>query len=157
MIKKCCKHWLPLAFLFTWFSVIGGQAYAQQNPPSQDNVAHFDTHSVYYSIFPSTFIQPNVASAYGIKRSRYELLINISVSERGQYGGVPVTLSGYTKNLMQQQKPLNFITIQEEGATYYLAPLRITGEEVRHFELRVTPEGQNAPLNVEFSKHLYPE
>ena len=136
---------------FILFSLIGFSSVAQE----YNDHTNFEKYSVHYTVFNSTFIKPDIASIYGIKRSKYENILNVSVTPVGQYGGLPVKLSGTVTNLMQQQKVLDFIQIKEESVTYYLAPVRINNKEVVHFNLQVTPEGETDPLTVKFSKTLY--
>ncbi|PCK09987.1 MAG: hypothetical protein COA42_01650 [Alteromonadaceae bacterium] len=119
------------------------------------NQTDFERYTVRHVIFNSTFILPEIARSYGIKRSKYESLINVSVSELGQSGGLAVKLSGTSRNLLQQQKVLEFIEIKEQGTTYYLAPIKISGEEILHLHLSVVPEGEQAPLEVKFSQKVY--
>lgn len=120
-----------------------------------DDHQDFEKYSVYYSILASTFVPKEVAAAYGIKRSEYENLLNISISHKGQYGALPAAVSGTYKNLMAQQKPLKFIEIKEKTATYYIAPVRVSGKEILHFELSVTPNGEEKPLAIKFTKTVY--
>lgn len=127
------------------------QAVAQDT----ENAKHFDKYSVYYTVFNSTFVQADVAKQYKIKRSKYESLINVSVVRTGEYGGLPVKLSGTVTNLLQQQKKLVFQEIKEKDSVYYLAPLRINGEEVVHFNLSVQPKDNEKPLVLTFTKTLY--
>lgn len=117
----------------------------------------FANHTVYYTVFNSTFISADIAKAYGIKRSKYESLINVVVSKNGEHGGIPVVISGTATNLMQQQKQLGFKTIEEEDTVYYIAPVRIGGEEVMHFDITVRVEDEPQPLKLKFTKKLYAE
>jgi hypothetical protein len=120
----------------------------------QDHV-DFEKYSVYYNVFNSTFIPADVAANYGIKRSKYESLINVSISHSGEYGAIPAKVSGTVTNLMQQQKQLKFIEIAEKTATYYIAPIRIAGEENVRIELSVTPAGESKALKLKFNKKIY--
>lgn len=119
------------------------------------NSQEFERHSVHFSIFPSTFVQPDIARAHGIKRSAYENLINVSVRPTGKFGAFPAQVTGTMTNLLQQQKVLEFIEIAEKDATYYIAPLSINGKEIVHFVLNVIPEGETETLEVKFTKTLY--
>ena len=127
-------------------------SYAASNAENQQN---FGEYTVHYSVFNSTFILPDVAKANGIKRSKYESLLNISVTRNDEHGGVPVNISGSVKNLLQQAKQLEFKTIQEKNTVYYIAPVRVSGKEVLHFDLSVLPENVRAPYKVKFTKTLY--
>ena len=115
----------------------------------------FEKYSVHFNVFNSTFISEKVAANYGIKRSKYESLLNVSVSPVGEYGALPAKLSGTVTNLMQQQKQLKFIEIAEKSATYYLAPIRISGEENVRIELKITPKGESETLEFSFNKKVY--
>lgn len=123
---------------------------------AETNVQHFDNYSVHYTVFNSTFLLEQVAKTYQLKRSKYESILNISVVPRGEsFGGLATQLSGTATNLMQQQKRLNFKKIDEGNVVYYLAPVRINGEEVMHFDIRATPENADTTLQVKFTKKLY--
>jgi len=128
---------------------------ALSNPPSSQGTQVFGDHELNYSLFPSTFLLPEVAATYELKRSKYESLLNVSVSPKGKYGGLPIELNGYVTNLLQQQKPLEFTRIQEADTVYYLAPVRISGEELVHFTLEVKPEGEAQATTIKFTSKLY--
>ncbi len=145
--------------LFVCVFCLGLTAHAQgikaEDQAPYNGQQDFKQYSVHYAVFNSTFIPADVAARYEIKRSPYESLINVSLAPRGEYGALPAAISGSVRNLMQQQKPLKFIEIQEDGATYYLAPIRVSSEEVLHFELALTPQGSDDTLHVQFSKKVY--
>lgn len=122
---------------------------------AQDWHQDFDQHSVHYNVFNSTLIPADVAAVYGIKRSAYESLLNISVAPIGKYGAFPAKVKGYAQDLMGKRYPLEFIEIAEQTATYYIAPIRVSGEERLHFRLEVTPEGEEQSLQVHFTKTVY--
>ena len=126
---------------------------AEAVPGQQD----FQHYSVYHSVFNSTFILPKVAAANQIKRSKYESLLNISVSEKNQHGSIAVKISGTVTNLLQQQKSLKFTEIKEANAVYYIAPVRVANQEVLHFRVSVTPVGEDEALVSEFTKTVYAE
>lgn len=128
-----------------------------QKDPDLKTESDFKHYRVQHVVFNSTFIQEDIAKAYGLKRSKYESLLNISVYDKRSQktiATVPANISGTVKNLMQQQKSLNVIEINEKDTVYYLAPIRIANEELLHFELSITPEGSE-PLHVTFSQTVY--
>jgi hypothetical protein len=111
-------------------------------------------YTVRHVVFNSTFVLPEVAKIYGVKRSKFESLLNVSVNPKGELGSMPAEVTGTITNMMQQQKILEFKEIKEKDATYYLAPIRINNEELLHFDLSVTPAGGEA-LRVKFSQTVY--
>lgn len=128
--------------------------YAQQSPEFKTE-SIFDKYRVRHIVFNSTFVQPDVAKIHNIKRSKYESLLNVSLSKVSEDGSLPAAISGTVTNLMQQQKTLDFKEINEENATYYLAPIRIGNEELLRFSLKVIPEAGGDPLNVTFTQMVY--
>ena len=138
-----------ITLLFTLFLL---PAFASGN---DKNAVHFENYSAYYTVFNSTFIKPDVAATYGIKRSKYESLLNLSISEKGKYGGVAAALKGTVTDLMQQQKALEFKEINEDGTVYYLAPVRIAGEDLVRFKIDISLPDESKPLIVEFQQKIY--
>lgn len=118
----------------------------------------FGDYTVHFSVFNSTFITPEVASAYQLTRARDLALVNISVTldtDGATSLGLPAEVSGTATNLIQQQRSLNFQTISEGDATYYIAPLRHTNEEIMHFAIQIQPDAASAPFTVKFSRNLH--
>ncbi|MFL0811362.1 MAG: DUF4426 domain-containing protein [Agarilytica sp.] len=115
----------------------------------------FGDYIVRHVVFNSTFVLPEVSKSYQIKRSKYESLLNVAVSKKGEIGSIPAKVSGTTKNLIQQQKQLNFKEISEKDATYYIAPIRVANEELLHFTVHVTPENSDEAFVVNFSLTVY--
>lgn len=118
----------------------------------------FGDYKVVYTVFNSSFIQPDVAKAYGITRAANQVLINIALiksTAAGDSEGLPAEVSGTATNLMQQQKTLNFFTVREQSATYFLAPLRFDNEEILNFNIRVKASADAVPFDLKFTKMLY--
>jgi hypothetical protein len=117
-----------------------------------------DGYRVFYSIFNSTFIKPEIAQAAGLVRDKKRTLLNLVVTKidvDGQSLGVPATIDARASNLMQQQQRLKFTEIKEPGTVYYLAPIRHSQEEVFNFSIDVTPIGATKPITIKFSKKLW--
>ncbi len=112
-----------------------------------------DGYQVVYSAFNTTFLKPEIAALYGLSRGRDRGLVNIAVIDRDNRPQ-PAQLSGRVSNILQQQQSLDFITIDEGDAIYYLAPFKIDGEEFLSFHISVTSAGQpNKTFN--FKQRLY--
>ena len=121
----------------------------------EENSQTFGEYSVHYSIFPSTFLTADVARAYGIKRSKHENLINVFVSKEDKKGGVKVNINGNARNLMQQQQPFQFQEILEDDTVYYIAPFKVSSDEILHFEVICTLPDTGKELKVKFTKKIY--
>jgi hypothetical protein len=130
--------------------------FAQTETNPGEGFVRFAKHTVYYSIFNSTMVQPEVAQVHGITRGGNQMLVNVAlVANDSHSGGQAAKVSGNVTNLMQQRRELKFQAIVEDNVTYYLAPLRITNEEVLNFTIDVAPKGTTVPYKVKFSKKLY--
>lgn len=127
---------------------------------AQSGSQAFGDFQVYYSVFNSTFVTPEIASTYQLNRARDRALVNISVTHtrEGQTGlGLPAEVTGVATNLLQQAQPLEFREIDEGNTTYYIATVRHTNEEMYHFRIQVQPEGTTQPFELRFSQKLYLE
>lgn len=139
--------------------VVGtASAVAQTNQAKSINSQQvFGHYTVHFSVFNSSFLTADTANAAGLTRARDQVLINISVTDNRSVGGVgrAAEVSGTATNLIQQQRVLAFKTITEGDATYYIAPLRHTNEEVMNFAVEVRPEGEAESFGVRFTRTLY--
>ncbi len=118
----------------------------------------FGNYRVYFSVFNSTFLTPEVAELYGFTRSGSRALINISLVHRSEDGdslGLPASVEGAAQNLIMQSTPLNFTEIHDGDAVYYMAGFRFNNEEPLHFTIEVDHSGTASPHEVTFTKTLY--
>lgn len=123
-----------------------------------DEVFTRGPYEVRVTPFPSTFITPELAQKYGISRSETQALINVSVYDtrlERAVKTVPAALSGQHANLIGQAFELEFQTIDEGEAIYYIAPFRISDEETMRFSLEALPEGAQFPVEVSFTQKFY--
>lgn len=118
----------------------------------------FGDYNLHYSVFNSSFIDPQIASLHSITRGDDIALVNIAVT-RVDAGveslGLPAEIEGRMQNLIMQSRNLDFIEIREGNATYYLAPFRIDDEDPQHFFINVRPQGSRLPFELEFTRTLY--
>lgn len=119
----------------------------------------FGDYEVHYIGLTSSFLTPEVASAYGIDRSRSLGFLSISVlqNQAGQDLAVPVraTITGTIRNLIGQTRTLEFREIKETNAVYYISTFRFDDEDMYTIQLKATPEGQTRTFDVKFSQRFY--
>lgn len=120
-----------------------------------ENMKKLGTMDVHYIAIGSTFFTPSIAKAYGITRSRYNGLVNISVLDNSQKGhpAKAVSLLGKAKNNLGQTKPLEFTEVKEGDAIYYLAQVSYHNEETLHFDITINDGKQKQKLT--FSQTFY--
>lgn len=113
---------------------------------------------VHYSAFNSTFLTPEIARSYKLKRSSHLAILNISLLDMSQ-AGKPTTagkISGIAKNLIGQSRQLNFREIQEGDAIYYLAEFSISEEENISFNIDIDA-GNKGKGTLKFTQKFYVE
>ncbi|WMC11050.1 DUF4426 domain-containing protein [Oceanimonas pelagia] len=121
-----------LALLFT------SQAFAEET--------RIGDWTVHYSAFPSTFLSPEVAQSNNIERSRYNGLLNIAVLD-ADGKPVQVVLSGEGKNLLGNVRRLEFQTIREGEALYYIAQYPYRNEDNVLFTIDIRGPKQGGELS----------
>ncbi|MBQ4832855.1 DUF4426 domain-containing protein [Pseudoalteromonas sp. MMG010] len=131
--------------LFSLFAmltlVLAFTSKAQQMPGAQ--YKELGDWQVHYIAFPSTFIQPNIAQAYGLERSGYKGIVNISILKNdAQNSAQTAVLTGTAKNLLGNKQTLNFKEVKEGDAIYYLAQVDYSNEEVLRFEIAIKQNNQ---------------
>ena len=122
------KQFSPWLLIVLW--LISGIARAEQMQPFGDWEGHC-------SLFPTEFLNPQIASQYQITRGRDRALLNVSVLAVND-NPVPAEVAGTITNLLSQQQPLAFREIREGVAVYYLAPVRHTDREVLRFRITIS-------------------
>lgn len=122
---------------------------------SAENMKKLGSMNVHYMAIGSTFFTPEIAKAYGITRSRYNGLVNISVLDNTKAGSPAktVTISGQAKNNLGQFKSLEFTKVKEGAAIYYLAQVSYNNEETLHFTLDINDGIEQQTLT--FSQKFY--
>jgi len=115
----------------------------------------FGEYDIHYIAFNSGFLQPEIASAAGLVRSKTQGVLNISVLKAGKPSAALV--SGTVKNLLGQDRSLTFKQLKEgEDATYYLAQFPFDSRETLRFSLTVQPMGAD-PVSFDFTQEFFPD
>ncbi|MEN5236449.1 MULTISPECIES: DUF4426 domain-containing protein [Pseudomonas] len=112
----------------------------------------FGDVTVHYSAFTSSMLQPDIAAATGLTRSKNQGVLNIAVLK----GGKPATsvVSGTVKDLTGRSSPLSFKLITDQGAVYYIAQFKIDQAETLTFDLNVETGGVSNQLS--FNQEVFP-
>ncbi len=117
----------------------------------------FGPYHVHYSVFNSTFLTPDVATAYKITRGKNRAIINIAIRKQLKNGddiAQRAIVSGSSSDLIHRQT-LEFQEIEEQAAIYYLAEFKFNDKELRSFTIKIQPDPNIAPYTLKFSKTLY--
>ncbi|MDC7825712.1 DUF4426 domain-containing protein [Pseudomonas sp. BLCC-B13] len=113
----------------------------------------FGELDVHYSVFNSSFLQPDVAAA-GLTRSKTVGVLNIAALKDGK--GQAAKVNGTLKNLLGQTSELKFKQVLESGAVYYLAEFPLRQREMLTFSIQVQI-GDAAPHTLTFNQEVFPD
>lgn len=123
-----------------------------------ENSQVFGDYVVHYNAFRSDTLSPEIAKAYELTRRNNRIIVNITVLKKvmGTTGKpVAATIAGNASNLTGQLKNLEFREIKEDTAIYYIAELKVSDGEFLKFKLNITPEGEEGPARLQFSKRFF--
>nr|WP_064495097.1 DUF4426 domain-containing protein [Pseudomonas chengduensis] len=122
-------------------------------PAAAERKQSFGDLDVHYSVFNSSFLQPDIASAAGLVRSKTQGVVNVAVLKAGKASTAQV--SGQVKNLLGQSTALTFRQVTESGAIYYLAQFPFSNREILSFTLDVR-QGDNTH-RITFNQEMFPD
>ncbi len=117
----------------------------------------FGDYTVYFSVFNSSFLRPEVAKNLQLTRGKNHAVVNISVRKNladGQDTEQAATVTGKTTDLVQEQS-LDFQEVREQGAIYYLAEMTFDDADRRNFFIAVQVDGEHQPMTIKFTRTLY--
>ncbi|GGB60302.1 DUF4426 domain-containing protein [Shewanella inventionis] len=143
-------RYLASALLLSMLCLIN-LAHAEQ----KQQVGNFDIH---YMALNSTFITPEVAKTYGIERSGYNGLVNITVLNTNLKGNpaVAVEISGIANNLIDARITLDFKEIREGDAIYYIAEVPFRDDQEVNFDIAIKYANQ-LNTSLKFKQKFYVE
>lgn len=108
---------------------------------------------MHYIVFGTPFLTPEVAKSYGIVRSKFNALVNISVLDSDTQKAQTVAMSGTARNLLGTSKPLSFKKVVDGNAIYYLAILPFRDQETYRFSVEIQQGGKTQTL--QFQQKMY--
>lgn len=130
-------------------------AFSSITTTSAENMKKMADINVHYIALNSTFLTPEIAKTYGLERSRYKGLVNISVLDNTKKGSPAKTviMTGKARNDVGQIKSLEFTEVKEGDAVYYLAQVSYANEETIYFDINISDKGKQH--NLKFSQKFY--
>jgi hypothetical protein len=141
-----------LKTLILFATLMSVAAYAQQAKEFEDYIVH-------YNALNSSLISPEIAKAYGIRRSDSRALINISVLKKAgdqSTTAVKARVTASGRNLTGQTREVDMREITEaDDAIYYIGELSVRNMETFDFKVNITPEGKQRPFVLKFRQQFY--
>ena len=127
-------------------------------PARAENIQDFGDYVVHYNALTTDMIPPMVARENDITRSKNRAMLNVVVLKKvlGASGKpTPAEVSGKSISLTGRQNELEFREVRETNAVYYIAQFAVSNEQRLTFDIMVTPEGENEPLEVRFRQQFF--
>ncbi len=141
-----------------WFAMLSLICLAMLSTLSHAGSKDFGDFQVHWSVFPSTFLAPEIARENNLNRSKSIGIVNIAIMRETENGGLePVSgqVEGKVLNDVQQVKFLGFRRIQEGSAVYFIAEYQYRNAELMTFEITARPTGAQRDLPVRFTHTLF--
>lgn len=123
-------------------------------PAFAERKQSFGDLDVHYSAFNSSFLQPDIAAASGLVRSKNQGVVNIAVLKMGKASTASV--SGEVKDLVGRSHPLSFKQISEGAAIYYLAQFPVSQQEMLRFTINLTAT-DGVARSFDFNQEFFPD
>jgi hypothetical protein len=127
--------------------------------PSEETFKDFPNYEVHYNAVRTDSLTADIAKAYGIQRAGNRVMLNVTVLRKSgdHQPRVPVEaqvdVDAY--NLNGQLKDLDVRRVSEGEAIYYIGEATISGTEILVFDIKVTPQGEQSPLEVKFKREFF--
>ncbi|MCL4409116.1 MAG: DUF4426 domain-containing protein [Gammaproteobacteria bacterium] len=136
---------LAVLALFSW------SAAADQEQAQGGQFSTLGDWEVHYIAFPSTFLQPEIAARYNIRRSNARGLINISVLDTQQEGkpALRAQIQGYALNSVGQRQELQFRRFIEEPAIYFISEVRHSDDDRLRFFITIRHGNETQELRFQ--------
>lgn len=122
-------------------------------PVLAEQVQRFGDLDVHYNVFNSSFLQPNVASAVGLVRSKAQGVINVVPMEKGK--PVEASVTGSAKDLTGKVIPWSSAGSARKAPSN-LAQFPISQRETLVFTIKVEAKGEPAQT-FSFNKEIFPD
>ena len=127
--------------------------------PSEETFKDFQNYEVHYNAVRTDNLTADIAKAYGIQRAANRVMLNVTVLRKSgdHQPRLPVEaqvdVDAY--NLNGQLKDLEVRRVSEGEAIYYIGEATISGTEILVFDIKVTPQGEQSPLEVKFKREFF--
>jgi hypothetical protein len=139
-----------------WLSmlVLGCVPAALATPESQT----FDDYTIHLNAFNSDTLQPSMAKAYNIIRSKNRGLLTVSVVKKSAtVDAMPVAAHVKAKatNLTGQLKHIKIREIRDGDAVYYISVFPVADKETLDFTIHVTTKDNKGPYVVKMRQQFF--
>jgi hypothetical protein len=157
-------RFFPLLIVSAFAAIAGcgqdepAQVSAQTAAPSEPTSHDFGEFQLHYNAVRTDVLTAEMARAYGIQRSAYRVLLNVSLLRRSADGTTtPVdgTVTATAYNLNGQLKELVMRRVSEGSSVYYIGEVGISGNEILVFDINAVPPDRKTKFSVQFKREFF--
>ena len=126
--------------------------------PPNASMKDFGDYVLHFNAISTDQLQPEVARAYNITRSKNRAMLNVSIIKKipGTIGqSVAGSVSANANNLTGQLKNLTLRQVQEGDAIYYIGDVAVANGETLVFNIDATPINETSRFSVRFQRQFY--
>ncbi|MBV2091875.1 MAG: DUF4426 domain-containing protein [Candidatus Thiodiazotropha sp. (ex. Lucinisca nassula)] len=127
-------------------------------PVLAENSTAIPGFTIHHNAIPSASLEPTVARQYGIQRSKYRGMLNVSIikSVEGTTGtSSEAVVMAKANNIRGQLISIPMRKVTEGDAVYYIGEFRIADQETLNFEIKVQPRGEKRFYTAKLSQDFY--
>ncbi|MES9923512.1 MAG: DUF4426 domain-containing protein [Candidatus Thiodiazotropha endolucinida] len=138
-------------FVFLSFFLVTATCWAE-------NSTAIPGFTIHHNAIPSASLEPSIARQYGIQRSKYRGMLNVSVikSVEGTTGEPSeAVVLAKANNIRGQLISIPMRKITEDDAVYYIGEFRIADQEKLNFEIQVQPKGETRYYTAKLSQEFF--
>lgn len=124
----------------------------------QDKMYDDGSHVIYFNALTTDFLEPEIARANNITRSKSRAMVNVAIHKKNSDGSktpVSASLNDKVTNLTGQLKNVDWRKINEGTAIYYIGLINVANGETLIFDLEPVPEGQDESIAVRFQHRFF--
>ena len=127
-------------------------------PAWAENSTSIPGYTIHHNAISTASLDPDIAKKYGIQRSKYRGMLNVSVIKNvpGTIGksSMAVVLAKAT-NIRGQMISIPMRMVEEADAIYYIGEFRIADQETLNFDLQVQPRGETRFYDAKLSQQFF--
>jgi hypothetical protein len=126
--------------------------------PPEASFKDFGDYVIHFNAISTELLQPDVARAYSITRSKNRAMLNVSIIRKveGTLGvSVSGTVNAVANNLTGQLKNLVLRKITEGDAIYYIGDVSVANAETLVFNIEATPIDETTAYSIRFSRQFF--
>ncbi|MFZ1537109.1 MAG: DUF4426 domain-containing protein [Chromatiaceae bacterium] len=127
---------------------------------SAENSTNADGFTIHHNAFSADTLTPEIAKAYGLQRSKFRGLLNVSViKDVPDTTGTPVPadLKAEILLLTGQKSPLVMKEIREGNAIYYIGEFPVQNAQTINFAIEVKPQGSEKAVRIRMDQEFFTE